>query len=267
MCLQIEPLEARLLLDASSEAFVSRLFDDVLQRPPDSAELESATAQLDRGVSRTQVALGILDGPEYQAQVLGGMYQSLLGQPPDPKTVSQLVRRAQGPGRLAQDESQVLGSAAYYQRAGGRPDKFLDALFRDVLGRPISASEKAFYSRLLKGGARRSDVAARVLGGHESRADQVEQLYVRYLDRPADFVRAESRDQRTQSEHALREDPGGDPWLGGVLQPLRRDSRAGGRRPRCRGGPRSGEPGRTGHVHGHGRGYGLRQRVRHLPGR
>ncbi len=140
------------MLDASGEAFVSRIFDDVLDRPPDAAELKSATAQLNSGVSRTQVALGILDGPEYQAQVVSGLYRSLLGQPLDPKSVNQLVRRPKSPRRLAQAESQVLGSAAYYQRAGGRPDKFLDALFRDVLGRQIERVGEGVLLAIAQGG-------------------------------------------------------------------------------------------------------------------
>src|SRR5262245_11830095 len=65
--LELEPLESRLLLDgATSQLFVSRLYEQILLRPADSTGLEGWTGLLDQGRPRSEVAVGFLNSPEYQ---------------------------------------------------------------------------------------------------------------------------------------------------------------------------------------------------------
>src|SRR5438874_1747684 len=81
--LRIEELEARILMNASNEQLVARLYDDLLQRPADAQGLQYWNGLLDQGVSRGQIALGFLESSEHQAQDLGSLYGTLLGRGPD----------------------------------------------------------------------------------------------------------------------------------------------------------------------------------------
>src|SRR5262249_49080608 len=158
-----EELEVRLMLDASSEQFISRLYDDLFQRPADMPGLEGWSALIDRGVDRDVVASGMLQSPEFHMQELGSLYFSLLGRSPDPQGFNGFFHFLQTGGRLDQVETVILGSPEYFQRAGGGQDTFLVSLYHDVLGRDIDPVGRDGFTRLLQDGTTPTEVAAVVL--------------------------------------------------------------------------------------------------------
>src|SRR5207302_9288268 len=71
-------------------------------------------------------------------------------------------------------------------RAVGTDAGFLDALYGDVLNRPIDASGKSTFSAQLAAGQSRSAVAAQVFASFEYHLDLIQSIYGRYLDRELD---------------------------------------------------------------------------------
>ena len=184
--LRVEELEARILMNATNEQYVSRLYDDLLERPADPSGLQSWNALLDQGASRIQVAEGFLGSAEHQIQLIGNLYESLLERAPDASGLSGWLQFLQTGGRSDQLEALILGSPEYFSDAGASANGFLASLYHDVLGRPIDSSGLASFTNALQSGVTRTQVASAIVDSPEARGIEVNSLYVRFLDRDAD---------------------------------------------------------------------------------
>jgi RHS repeat-associated protein len=184
--LRVEELEARILLNAANDQYVSRLYDDLLERPADPSGLQAWNALLDQGTSRIQVAEGFLGSKEQEIQLIGNMYESLLKRAPDLSGLSGSLQFLQTGGRSDQLEAIILGSLEYFGDTGTSANSFLGSLYHDVLGRPIDPSGLALFTSALQTGATPTQVARAVVDSPEARGIQVNSLYVRFLDRDAD---------------------------------------------------------------------------------
>ncbi len=95
----INPTKAVLLTDSTlsvgpdtNEATIQRLYEGLLGRGGDTGGLSASDAQLAAGISKTTVAIEILNSNEYlaghgmqsDAQLVTSLYQGLLGRVPDP---------------------------------------------------------------------------------------------------------------------------------------------------------------------------------------
>jgi RHS repeat-associated protein len=173
------------MLSATNDQLVLRYYDDLLQRPADATGLPFWSGMLDRGAGKSQVALGLLDSHENHLIEVEQLYLTLLGRAPDPQGFANFVALRDGGVRFDQVETIFMASPEYVQRAGGTSEGFLVSLYQDVLGRAVDPSGEASFSRLLQAGVSREAVAAAVLTSPESYEHQVQQFYVRYLDRAA----------------------------------------------------------------------------------
>jgi hypothetical protein len=80
------------------------------------------------------------------AAQVASWYQAYLGRTTDPGSyiwVDQLARGA-SPEEV---QAGIVGSDEYYNRAGGTPQAFIQALFRDALGRQPTPGEMDFWLR------------------------------------------------------------------------------------------------------------------------
>src|SRR5262245_35542996 len=82
--LTVEQLETRLVpshlpVIIENRAFVTSLYNDLLSREPDQEGLDFFTGQLNRGVSRDSVALGIINSLEFTRSFVGENYTHFLG--------------------------------------------------------------------------------------------------------------------------------------------------------------------------------------------
>src|SRR5262249_8634546 len=66
------------------------------------------------------------------------------------------------------------------------PEKFLDAVYRDVLGRPADASGLATWGGLLRQGTEPGAVAGAILNSAEAHRHTLDELYTVFLGRPVD---------------------------------------------------------------------------------
>lgn len=95
---------------------------------------------------REQVIDAVLASPEYRQHLVTAVYESFLHRAPGPQAVSywsgQLASGAGFDGLLIG----VVGSQEYYADAGGSPQAFVQALYRDLLGRSGGASGVTYWT-------------------------------------------------------------------------------------------------------------------------
>lgn len=170
-----------------NESFVSRLYIDLLGRAPDPQGLAYWLGQIQSGASRTQVALGFEASTEYQTREVEQLYQELLGRPADSQGLNTFVMALQQGASIRQVEAVILSSNEYYQTQGGGTNAgWLNAVYEDVLGRPVDPQGEATWSLMLAQGTPRIVVATMILNSNESNVDTVMGYYEQYLGRPAD---------------------------------------------------------------------------------
>lgn len=171
-----------------NQAFVDKLYHDLLHRTADAKGLSYFGGLLDRAqITRGQAAALVMSSPEYRTGVVQHMYQSLLKRSADPAGLSNWVAFLTRGGLAEQMEAQVLGSAEYFNSRGGSTNGgFLAAVYGDILGRPIDASGQAGWGSKLAAGVTRVSVAAGILASSESDTNEVLALYQLALHRAAD---------------------------------------------------------------------------------
>jgi len=184
---------AMLLLTATSTfattnaAFVEKAYEDVLLRPASPGDLSSFVPLLDSAtLTRTQFALDLMDTDEYRHVRINEFFNNYLGRTPAPNDLSSFTNFLHT-ATLPQGRAAILGSAEYFStQAGSTNAGFLNALYLDLLNRPIDPTASSAFQIALAGGATRTDVALSVMGSDEWRGDIVNSYYQQVLHRPAD---------------------------------------------------------------------------------
>ncbi len=176
------------LLTANHERFVSGAYEDILLRMADPNGLSHFTSLLDRSVAtRSQVAAQMLGSEEYREVVVRGLYNGLLRRAPDPEGLRIFVTFFRNGGTVEQVQALLAGSPEYFQnRSGGTVDGFLDALYQDLLMRPVDPQGREIFRQALASGTPRSQVAGDILASTEYREKLVQTFFQRFLRRPAD---------------------------------------------------------------------------------
>ena len=189
--LDLETLESRHLPDAAlTTNFVTLAYQDVLQRAPDQGGLTTYTNALEQGVSdRSDVAMALLTSPEYFTGQVQALYSSLLHRSADPGGLAGFVTFLEAGGTLEQVGAAIAGSAEYGQnRGGGTNDGFLNAVYQDVLARPVDPAGQATFDQQLANGTTPEQVALQLYSSPEYHQDEVQALYQQYLHRAVDPV-------------------------------------------------------------------------------
>jgi hypothetical protein len=171
-----------------NQCFVMHIYGNLLGRPVDPAGLATWTGALDQGLeTRSQVALSIENSTEFRLRALQQMYTTLLQRSLDNFGAASWLQFLQTGGTLEQVEAAVIGSPEYYQRRGASTDAvFLNAVYGDVLGRPIDATGAATWGQALQAGESHTAVAQAILDSLESNERQIDGLYRWLLGRDAD---------------------------------------------------------------------------------
>jgi hypothetical protein len=163
---------------------VSKLFNDLLNRQPGTAELASWSQMItSRSLSKVDVASLILHSAEAQANVIGRDYQRYLGRPADAAAAQSWLPALVTGGSEQQVLVGILSSQEYYQDQGSTVDGFIRALYRDLLHRQAQTTEVAQWRR--QAAASRASVVQQFLSSSEYLGGAVAQLYLDHLARPA----------------------------------------------------------------------------------
>ena len=166
--------------------FLANLWQDLLGRAITPAEKVTLLNFINRGGSRYQVALILMNSVEYRTRLTQGLYQQFLERDATESEVSAVLTALQQGATTDQIIVLILGSNEYYQNRGhGTINGFLEQIYNDLLERPIDDSARAAFTSLLSNGFSRQQIIQTLLSSSEYRAIQVKGFYRIYLGRDA----------------------------------------------------------------------------------
>jgi hypothetical protein len=169
-----------------NQRFVCEVYIDALGREAEEAGLLYWVDLLDDGASRGIIASGLFGTTEYRSIVITSIFQELLGRAPDPAGLSFFLSALAGGASIEDVESSVAASSEYFGLAGGTNADWLDAVYADLLGRPIDAAGSSHWLGQLAGGVSRATVAKAIASSSEAHGVVVVTTYNQYLDRDPD---------------------------------------------------------------------------------
>ena len=195
----------------TTQAFLKKLFVDVLDREPDAGELNSYSAELAGGRSRAAVLGELLDTSEYRQRQIEPtirLYSAALGRSPDYDALrdwSDVLRS--GVLTIAEAADQFAGGAEFQQRYGALDNKeYVQQLYRNAPGREVDAADQAAWVSQLDAGASRGAVLVGLAESDEFKtavADQVEILRLHFLLLHRMPAAAELQDFLLSGDHSV----------------------------------------------------------------
>lgn len=138
----------------------------------EAQSLNMATAQSTNQLS-SEFVQDVMSSPEYRNRVVDQIYGDFLHRAPSGNALAFWSAQLQASGERNM-LVEVLSSPEYFHKAGDTATGYVDALYRDVLGRSASAAEsQAWASQLAAdggGAAGRAKIAADILDSPEASA-------------------------------------------------------------------------------------------------
>jgi hypothetical protein len=182
---QLEALETRALPDAN--AFVTGLYQTILQRNPSASEVAGWVNNLNAGETKDQVSLSFLFGAEHLTNVINHDYATFLGRSPDAGGfVFWFNQLANG---FPEEEmvANMVGSQEFVLRNGdGTQAAWLNSAYQSLLGRGVDSGGLNFWGSALANGASMQQVASGILHSVEAETSFVNATYQSFLNRGSD---------------------------------------------------------------------------------
>jgi hypothetical protein len=168
-------------------AFLGRDADRQLPQPDGSSisEAQYWLNQLHSGLTRAQVAQGIVNSPEHRGMEVDSYYQTFLRRAEAPAERDYWVNQFQ----LGADEATVVEgflNSPEYQAAHASDSSFVQDLYFSVLGRAGSADELATQEMNLANGMDRATMARMFVTSEEADRQAVTAFFGAYLHRAPD---------------------------------------------------------------------------------
>jgi Tol biopolymer transport system component len=181
----LEELPAHGTRGTANERFISEVYRDLLRRPAEMGGLAFWSGLLDRGLSPSQVVqlienCGTL---EYRAIQVNDLYGRLLHRPADPQGLAVWSAFLQAGGSVAQLAGALAASPEYTSALSAAG--FVQALYRDVLGRDADADGTQFWQTLATPD-HQARIAEAFFASDEYRQSLVRHFYEDFLDRHAE---------------------------------------------------------------------------------
>jgi hypothetical protein len=171
-------------------AFVEGLYRSLLSRNADSAGLSGWVGALRQGASRDDIAQAIWNSAEHRVRQVESYYEAYLHRQADAAGLEGWV------GSLlsgASENDVALGflSSQEYQVLHPSDTAFVEALYRDVLGRAPDSVGASGWTNALANGMIRASVASSFLSSSEALSRTVDGFYTSFLFRQADTLGAQ----------------------------------------------------------------------------
>jgi uncharacterized repeat protein (TIGR01451 family) len=170
----------------ANQAWLSKVYQDLLHRPIDPVGMAEWSGLLNQGVSPIQIVQDIEASPEYRINQVEALYGQFLHRAADPAGLGGFVSFLQGGGTVEQVAAMIAGSPEFFQVSGGTNSGFLAALYQDALGRSLDPVGAAEWGALLSQGVSRNQVALDILSSPEYDQHLVAGFYTMFLNRAAD---------------------------------------------------------------------------------
>jgi Domain of unknown function (DUF4214) len=129
----------------NASAWLTGLYNDLLDRAPDVGGFDYWLTRLEAGESAFQVALGFSTSPERDRDVVIIDYELYLNRTPDSQGLNSWVGALEGGAGRINVLAGILASQEYFNRHGADANTFVSGLYNDVLGRVASPSEIASW--------------------------------------------------------------------------------------------------------------------------
>ena len=169
----------------AQRAYVTQLYQDVLNRPPDPDGLAYWVARLNQGDKRLAVAQAIWNSREHLTPVVERFYLTYLHRPGDDSGRAYWVTALQHGQNEAQLTVAFVLSAEYRQLHAGA-DAFIRAVYADLLHRDADAGGLASWRLVYARPGGDADVVSGVYDSGERLGPIVNQDYRAYLRRPGE---------------------------------------------------------------------------------
>jgi hypothetical protein len=169
----------------SNEAFLTGLYIEALGRTPDVSGFDSWLTVLDTGMTREEVAASFWNSRERASQVVEERYQTLLGRSSDKRGREYWIDRSMA-GMSAEDLTVVFVTSSEYINNNASNSAYVDALYRDILGRNADSGGHNYWVGQLSNGMAREDFARTVYDSKEMQTKMIDHYYEEFLDRDVD---------------------------------------------------------------------------------
>lgn len=141
----IRKIAADVAADVRAEdalAVVAAVYRDLLRREPDAVGHYDWATQIVTGTRTSAVGAAIATSPEYVRGQVTAAYWAVLGRAPDPGGLEDWTTWiSRGHLRTEDLRGSLIASEEYFLRAGRDPVRFIQNLYRDILGRSPGANE------------------------------------------------------------------------------------------------------------------------------
>jgi hypothetical protein len=169
----------------SSREFVRSLYVDILGRQADNFGLNHYTTQLQSGTARSDIVNAIWNSTEHLGRMVDGLYGHYLHRRAEAGGRAYWVARMAG-GDTVDDVAQAMLSSAEYSARFSSSGAFVDALYRDVLGRNADTVGRNAWVASLNAGTSRANVVNAFMASTERVDRAINMLYSELLGRHAD---------------------------------------------------------------------------------
>jgi hypothetical protein len=168
----------------AASTYVRDLYLSVLNREPSRDDVAYWGGLLDSGVAAPVVAGELTRSTEWTRKRVRAIYE-LLGRKPDPGGLAHWTEAIRsGAAPVEEATALIVGSAEYYERAGGTNRKFVEALYRDILSRTADPGGLAYWTAQLEAGLNRPGLVHGFVRNEERQARLLRRVVRRVLDRP-----------------------------------------------------------------------------------
>ncbi len=170
-----------------SARFLGGLYHDVLGRASDPAGVAVYLPAVDlaREQAMNSVTLGFVTSDENRSNLIRSYYQVYLGRNPSQDEINLWLGGLKDLSTPEQVRGQFASSPEYFAKQGGTNNKWLDQMYRDLLGRERDPGSQAFLDALNQGTKVRQDIVALIQDSTEYRQRVVNTVFTTYLGRPA----------------------------------------------------------------------------------
>jgi hypothetical protein len=174
---------------AAITSFVTRLYEALLQRPPDAAGLAAFAGLIQDGAAPETVVQSLWQSAEHRTLEIDSYYATYLHRPADPAGLAYWLEVFQQGATELTVQKDFLNSTEYLQ-AHTTPASYLAGVYQDVLGHaPTADVENSWGPRVENAEGRRGLVQA-LLTSAEEETQLVDEDYRAFLGRGADTAGA-----------------------------------------------------------------------------
>jgi hypothetical protein len=167
--------------------FVNAAYKVFLGRPADPGGQDYWSRKIIEGAATIESFCELLArSDEWLTISIRDLYVRALGREPEPDGLAYWIGKVRTGTRLTDVGALFYGSPEYFQRSGGTPESFVQALYRDLLERPADDGGLAYWANEYRRGVHPVAIAAGFYASVESRGRRVDDLYQRVLGRGAD---------------------------------------------------------------------------------